>query len=137
MNDVDFLLERVKELVEEYSKDEKVQKEFCEKVEKLYFAEGQTEDQYDEEIASWRKKMPELTKDMVKLVDEGDFGYDDEVVIKVTNSDDERLNRLYSIVLISKLTRDLFYTPEILFMDPIEISDRDGSKGCIYFWFAE
>ena len=134
MNDVDFLLERVKELVEEYNNDEKIQKEFCEEVEKLYFSNGRTE---DKDIASWRKKMPALRKDNVKLFSEEDVGCEHEIVIDVTGTDDERLNRLYSRVITSKMARDLFYTPEILLMDPLEIDNGDGDERYIYFWFEK
>ena len=141
--DIMMIVEHVKNLIEKYANDENTQREFCEKVEEVYFSGKEFDDDYycgadAESLASWRQKMPELSADDVEVVCEYEDG---GLAINVTGIKGlgmvgQAFNMLYTVVT-DKIIAELYNIPEIIDLNPSSITHGDGDEGCIYIHFNE
>lgn len=142
--DIMMIVEHVKNLIEKYANDENTQREFCEKVEEVYFSGKELDNDYycgadAESKARWRKKMPELSADDVEVVCEYEDG---GLAINVTGAKGlgmvgQAFNMLYTVVT-DKIIAELYnIIPEIIGLNPSSITHGDGDEGCIYIHFKE
>lgn len=130
MDRTDIIIEHVRKLIEKYANDEKTKREFCEEVERTFFSEGDSEDNYDSDIVMWRKEMPKITCDDVRVF----CDQNNELILSVTGTEDRLLNDFYTIIT-SKVIEALYNNPEIIELNPTSISNGDGDEGCICFTF--
>lgn len=126
----DIIVRHVKSLIEKYANTEEIKKEFFQEIESSFFSRGESEDEYDPEIAEWRRKMPSITCDDVEVFYDGN----NELILWVTGEDDQTLNELYTVIT-SKVVGELLENPEICKINPSKIHTGDGDEGCIYFEF--
>lgn len=131
MDRTDIIIEYVRDLMDKYGKDPEIEKEFCEYVEEWYFSKGETEENWDADIVSWRKRMPPIGGDNVEIFYDGN----NELILSVTGTNDDLLNDVYANVITSKVVEQLESTPEIAKLNPTCIGNGDGDEGCIYFEF--
>ena len=131
MNRYEAMFRKVRAKVVHYARMPETKRAFREEVEKTFFSNGETKDDYDPEISSWRRYMPKITRNDIEVF----MMNETRLIISVTGTDDQTLNDLYASVITEKVVSDLLGDSCMEKYKIESINNGDGDEGCIYIDF--
>ena len=127
------ILRNTKVLLKQLLDDPLTSKDIQDAFEDEFFSDGESEEEYIEEIAEWRHNgVPPISlKNVVVFLETPD-----RIIIDLVPPDGSQcLNSIYAETIFQKLVEALSEDKEVVALDFKDINTGDGDEGCIYFEF--